>query len=64
MCQSNTGETLLMAKKVTVKKKAPSSNARLNDDIGEEKRLKMYRLQLEVRHLEQRAHDLFFSKLN
>ena len=44
-----------MAKKVTVKKKTPSLKSRLNDDIGEEKRLEMYRLQLEVRHLEQRA---------
>ena len=52
-----------MAKKVTVKKKIPSLKSRLNDDIGEEKRLEMYRLQLEVRHLEQRAHDLFFQNL-
>jgi TPP-dependent pyruvate/acetoin dehydrogenase alpha subunit len=34
-----------------------------NDDIGEEKRLKMWELQLEVRHLEQRAHDLFFQNM-
>ena len=52
-----------MAKKTSVKKKAPTISARLNDDIGEENRLTMYRLQLEVRHLEQRAHDLFFQNL-
>jgi pyruvate dehydrogenase E1 component alpha subunit len=52
-----------MAKKATVKRKTPALKARLNDDIGEEKRLTMYRLQLEVRHLEQRAHDLFFQNL-
>ena len=52
-----------MARKATVKRKTPALKARLNDDIGEEKRLTMYRLQLEVRHLEQRAHDLFFQNL-
>jgi len=41
----------------------PASNAKLNDDIGEEKRLEMWRLQLEVRHMEQRLHDLFFQNL-
>jgi acetoin:2,6-dichlorophenolindophenol oxidoreductase subunit alpha len=52
-----------LAKKATAKKKAPATKARLNDDIGEENRLKMFRLQLEVRHIEQRAHDLFFQNL-
>jgi acetoin:2,6-dichlorophenolindophenol oxidoreductase subunit alpha len=52
-----------LAKKATAKKKTPASKARLNDDIGEENRLKMFRLQLEVRHIEQRAHDLFFQNL-
>ena len=52
-----------MVKKATVKRKTPALKARLNDDIGEEKRLTMYRLQLEIRHLEQRAHDLFFQNL-
>jgi len=47
------------------KKEAPKKKAKvgLNDDIGEENRLEMYRLQLEVRHVEQRAHDLFFQNL-
>ena len=49
-----------MAKKEAPKKKAKVG---LNDDIGEENRLEMYRLQLEVRHVEQRAHDLFFQNL-
>ncbi len=35
----------------------------MNDDIGEDNRLDMWRLQLEVRHLEQRAHDLFMQNL-
>nr|HIL74128.1 thiamine pyrophosphate-dependent dehydrogenase E1 component subunit alpha [Rhodospirillales bacterium] len=52
-----------MVKRATGKGKTPALKARLNDDIGEEKRLTMYRLQLEVRHLEQRAHDLFFQNL-
>ena len=52
-----------MVKKTVVKKKTPALKVRLNDDIGEERRLTMYRLQLEVRHLEQRAHDLFFQNL-
>ena len=42
--------------------KAKSANKR-NDDIGEQLRLKMWRYQLEVRHVEQRAHDLFFQNL-
>ncbi|HHZ75934.1 MAG TPA: pyruvate dehydrogenase (acetyl-transferring) E1 component subunit alpha, partial [Rhodospirillales bacterium] len=35
----------------------------LNDDIGEKTRLRMWQLQLEIRHVEQRAHDLFFQNL-
>ena len=52
-----------MAKKVEKKNKSSADEAFLNDDIGEEKRLEMFRLQLEVRHLDQRAHDLFFQNL-
>ncbi len=56
-----------MAKKATVKKKTQEKSmtkkAWLNDDIGEENRLTMWRLQLEVRHVEQRLHDLFFQNL-
>jgi len=44
-------------------KTSARSKSRLNDDIGEEKRLKMFQLQLEVRHLEKRAHDLFLQNL-
>jgi len=40
-----------------------AKKAWLNDDIGEENRLTMWRLQLEVRHVEQRLHDLFFQNL-
>ena len=53
----------LMVKKTVTKKKIVATKARLNDDIGEKKRLTMFRLQLEVRHIEQRAHDLFFQNL-
>src|ERR1700752_3565758 len=35
----------------------------INDDIGEEKRLTMYRLQVEIREAEQRAFDLFLQNL-
>jgi pyruvate dehydrogenase E1 component alpha subunit len=35
----------------------------INDDIGEETRLTMYRLQVEIRESEQRAFDLFLQNL-
>jgi pyruvate dehydrogenase E1 component alpha subunit len=35
----------------------------VNDDIGEEKRLEMYRLQVVIREAEQRAFDLFLQNL-
>ena len=35
----------------------------VNDDIGESTRLALFRRQLEVRHLEKRAHDLFLQNL-
>ncbi len=34
-----------------------------NDDIGLEKRLELYRLQIEIRDAEKRAHDLFLQNL-
>ena len=45
------------------KRVARGSKIQLNDDIGEKTRLRMWQLQLEVRHVEQRAHDLFFQNL-
>ena len=45
------------------KRAARESNFQLNDDIGENTRLRMWQLQLEIRHVEQRAHDLFFQNL-
>src|SRR5277367_5084466 len=42
---------------------APSSMASLNDDIGEAKRLEMYRTPVVIREAEQRAYDLFLQKL-
>ncbi|RMD89613.1 MAG: pyruvate dehydrogenase (acetyl-transferring) E1 component subunit alpha, partial [Alphaproteobacteria bacterium] len=36
---------------------------RRNDDIGEETRLRLYRLQQEIRQLEKRAYDLFLQNL-
>ncbi len=35
----------------------------LNDDIGEAKRLELYRSQVEIRQAEQRAYDLFLQNL-
>ncbi|MFZ1106067.1 MAG: thiamine pyrophosphate-dependent dehydrogenase E1 component subunit alpha [Hyphomicrobiaceae bacterium] len=35
----------------------------VNDDIGEELRLKMYRMLVEIREAEQRAYDLFLQNL-
>ena len=37
--------------------------ATLNDDIGEQKRLALYRSQLVIREAEQRAYDLFLQNL-
>jgi acetoin:2,6-dichlorophenolindophenol oxidoreductase subunit alpha len=42
---------------------APSSPAGLNDDIGEAKRLELYRTQVVIREAEQRAYDLFLQNL-
>ena len=46
-----------------IEDRAPPSPASLNDDIGEAKRLTMYRMQVEIRETEQRAHDLFLQNL-
>ncbi len=49
---------------MAAKKKTSAQALNLaNDDVGETNRLKMWRLQLEVRHVEQRAQDLFFENL-
>lgn len=45
------------------KRAARDSKIQQNDDIGEKTRLRMWQLQLEIRHVEQRAHDLFFQNL-
>src|SRR6202049_5040800 len=42
---------------------APSSMASLNDDIGEAKRLEMYRTQVVIREAEPRPYDLFLQNL-
>jgi TPP-dependent pyruvate/acetoin dehydrogenase alpha subunit len=39
------------------------SPATINDDIGEAKRLELYRTQLVIREAEQRAYDLFLQNL-
>src|ERR1700733_6294452 len=46
-----------------VEGRAPVSSASLNDDIGEDMRLRMYRMQFEIREAEQRAFDLFLQNL-
>ena len=46
-----------------VEDRALAPAASLNDDIGEETRLRMYRLQVEIRESEQRAFDLFLQNL-
>jgi pyruvate dehydrogenase E1 component alpha subunit len=43
--------------------KAKTAQAGLNDDIGEDKRLELYRLQVVIRDAEQRAFDLFLQNL-
>jgi len=47
----------------TIEDRAPLPAATLNDDIGEEKRLTLYRIQVEIREAEQRAYDLFLQNL-
>ena len=47
----------------TIEDRAPAPRAALNDDIGEEKRLEMYRTQVVIREAEQRAYDLFLQNL-
>src|SRR6202043_813963 len=46
-----------------VKDRALAPHASLNDDIGEETRLPLYRMQVEIRESEQRAFDLFLQNL-
>src|ERR1700745_4082039 len=46
-----------------VEDRALAPNASLNDDIGEEHRLRMYRMQVEIREAEQRAFDLYLQNL-
>src|SRR5271156_4568554 len=47
----------------TIEDRAPAAKATLNDDIGEDKRLAMYRTQVVIREAEQRAYDLFLQNL-
>src|SRR5471032_2585081 len=48
----------------TIKDRAPGpAGSGLNDDIGEQKRLDMYRSQVRLREAEQRAYDLFLQNL-
>src|ERR1700736_4833031 len=42
---------------------APQVRPGINDDIGEELRLRLYRMQFELREAEQRAFDLFLQNL-
>jgi pyruvate dehydrogenase E1 component alpha subunit len=46
-----------------VEDRAPAPKDSLNDDIGEEKRLALYRTQVVIREAEQRAYDLFLQNL-
>ena len=48
----------------TVRERAAEAGAAgLNDDIGEELRLRMFRMQVVIRQAEQRAYDLFLQNL-
>src|SRR5438105_13575073 len=46
-----------------IEDRALAPNASHNDDIGEETRLRLYRMQVEIRESEQRAYDLFLQNL-
>jgi pyruvate dehydrogenase E1 component alpha subunit len=50
-----------MAKKTT--RPTDGSQRGINDDIGEERRVAMYRMQVVIRESEQRAYDLFLQNL-
>src|SRR3979411_3512000 len=52
----------MMARK-PVRAPEPAARAKVNDDIGEELRLRLYRMQVELREAEQRAFDLFLQNL-
>jgi TPP-dependent pyruvate/acetoin dehydrogenase alpha subunit len=54
-------EEAFMAKKSARVSDGPRRG--INDDIGEEMRLTMYRMQVEIRESEQRAFDLFLQNL-
>jgi pyruvate dehydrogenase E1 component alpha subunit len=41
----------------------PASRDKLNDDIGEDMRLRLYHMQVVIREAEQRAYDLFLQNL-
>src|ERR1017187_8804757 len=48
----------------TIKDRAPvPAGSGLNDDIGEQKRLALYRSQVRLREAEQRAFDVFLQNL-
>ena len=49
----------------TKKTKAPDSvsSTGVNDDIGEDVRLALFRSQFEIRQLEKRAYDMFLQNL-
>ena len=49
--------------KTAARKSVKKPEAVVNDDIGEEVRLQLWRSLLEIRHVEQRAHDLFLQNL-
>src|SRR6201984_2512314 len=46
-----------------VEDRSLASKTSVNDDIGEDRRLRMYRMQVEIRESEQRAFDLFLQNL-
>jgi TPP-dependent pyruvate/acetoin dehydrogenase alpha subunit len=48
---------------MSAKSSPAQSRAGINDDIGEDMRLRMYRMQVEIREAEQRAFDLFLQNL-
>ena len=46
-----------------IEERPSAAGAGLNDDIGEQKRLELYRTQVVIREAEQRAYDLFLQNL-
>src|SRR4051794_26730562 len=61
--QTETSGFAISRKRMSTLQDRSPAGAGLNDDIGEKKRLELYRSQVRLREAEQRAFDLFLQNL-